>query len=173
MIAGIGCIFIVITLSKLLTFLKSIKEQIKSIPKFTRNIGMLSFIAFTLKSVLQMGTMIPKLGILVFGDRTIIIGYLHLVLLGFVSLYILAHYLYSNVLKLTNRLTQIAVIVFVAAVITNEVILMVQGFGNILMLSNSMYTWLLFGVAIWLFSGAVLIFASRIKSRNTDLSQPI
>jgi hypothetical protein len=162
--AGIGCIFIVLAIWKLCSFLYGIKHQLNSVPLFIRNVGLLSFIAFILKSMLQMGTMIPKLGVLVFGDRTIIIGYLHLVLLGFVSLFILANTLYSNLLVVADKVTRIAIVVFVTAVITNEIILAVQGFGNIFMLSNSMYTWMLFGVAIWLFTGAVLIFISRLKT---------
>ncbi len=174
-LAGIGCLCIVITLFRLMTFLHTIQGQINSVvSKFVKHVGMLSFIAFSLKSVLQMGTMIPKLGVLVFGDRTIIIGYLHLVLLGFVSLYILAHYLYSHILDASNKMTRIAVIVFISAVIANETILMIQGFGNILMLSNSMYTRLLWCVAIWLFSAAILVFSCRIKTakRNTKVYNP-
>ena len=163
-IAGIGCFCILIVLYRLVDFLKSIKEQIRSIPKFIRIVFTLSFIAFFLKSILQMGTMIPKLGVLVFGDRTIIIGYLHLVLLGFVSLFILAYYLYNSTLDGAHWMTRNAIRVFVAAVITNELVLAVQGFGNILMLTTSMYTWILWGIAIWLFLGATLIFVSR---RNT------
>jgi hypothetical protein len=35
--------------------------------------------------------------------------------------------------------------VFTGAVIINEVILMIQGFGNMLLFSYSIYTWLLWG----------------------------
>ena len=41
---------------------------------------------------------------------------------------------------------------------------MTQGFGNMLMVSYSIYTWLLWGAAIWLFTGAVMVFISRMKT---------
>jgi hypothetical protein len=112
-----------------------------------------------------MGTIIPSLGRMVYGDRAIIIGFLHLVLLGFISLYLLSHFLNSGALNVYSKFTKTAIVIFTSAVVANEVILMVQGFGNLLMLSNSIYTWLLWGVSIWLFTGALSIFASRLVTR--------
>ena len=161
-IALTGCICIVASLYYLYAFLIKLSKLKDAVHPFIRLIGALSLVAFSLKSVLQMGTIIPKLGILVFGDRTIIIGYLHLVLLGFVTLFILAYLLQHEILDIHHRFTRIAVGSFAFMVIVNELILMIQGFGNILRLSNSMYTWLLWGVAILLFFNAILIFTSRI-----------
>jgi hypothetical protein len=161
-IAGIGCACIIITLYLLYSFLNKLQALKQGVHPFVRVVGALSLLAFSLKSVLQMGTIIPKLGILVFGDRTIIIGYLHLVLLGFATLFILAYLLQYDILDLHHRFTRIAVGWFTAMVIINELILSAQGFGNLLKLSNSMYTWMLWGVAILLFFNAILIFVSRI-----------
>lgn len=157
-----GCVFIVIAIIYLFSAFRSVKNLLSTIAPFTRTIGVLSITAFLLKSLLQTGTIIPSIGKLVYGDRAIIVGYLHLVLLGFISLYILAHLLYSGILNVSSRFTRIAVITFAGGVIANEIILMVQGFGNMLMISNSLYTWLLWGASIWLFSGATLILISRL-----------
>jgi len=161
----IGCVFILLSIYYLITFLGSIKNDLKTIPRFTRNMSLLALIAFQLKSLLQMGTIIPSLGRMVYGDRAIIIGFLHLVLLGFISLYLLSHFLNSGALNVYSKFTKTAIVIFTSAVVANEVILMVQGFGNLLMLSNSIYTWLLWGVSIWLFTGALSIFASRLVTR--------
>jgi hypothetical protein len=53
---------------------------------------LLSIGAFVLKMVLQSLTIFAGVGNAVFGDRPVIIGFLHLVFLGFVSPFILAYY---------------------------------------------------------------------------------
>ncbi len=174
--ASIGIFFIVISIAYFFIALRSIKDHRFTIQPFIRRIGIISIIAFLLKSLLQTGTIIPSLGKLVYGDRAIIIGYLHLVLLGFVTLYILAHMLYSGILNGHTRFTRYAIRVFTGAIITNEVILMVQGFGNMLMFSYSIYTWLLWGTSLWLLTGAIMIFIARIyalKNKPDLAAQPI
>jgi hypothetical protein len=163
-LAGIGILLIITSIVYFFIALRSIKDHRFTILPFIRHIGVLSIIAFLLKSLLQTGTIIPSLGKLVYGDRAIIIGYLHLVLLGFVTLYIIANFMYSGLIDGTSRFTRYSVRVFAGAIITNEVILMTQGFGNMLMVSYSIYTWLLWGAAIWLFTGAVMVFISRMKT---------
>jgi hypothetical protein len=161
--AGTGVVFILLSIIYFFIALRSIKDQRFTIVPFIRHIGVLSISAFLLKSLLQTGTIIPSLGKLVYGDRAIIVGYLHLVLLGFISLYLLANFLYSGVLNAHSRYTRYAIRIFAGAIIANEVILMVQGFGNMLMISYGIYTWLLWGAAIWLFTGTVMIFIARLK----------
>jgi hypothetical protein len=161
-IALIGCVFIIAMLFYLAQFIKVMLVSAKGVNKFAKNVATLAVIAFIIKSILQMGTVIPWLGKLVFGDRAVIIGYIHLVLLGFVTLYLLSNLLYNRTLEPSHSLTRIAVIVFITGVIANEVILMVQGFGNMLMIAYNLYSWLLWGASIWLFTGAFLMITSRI-----------
>lgn len=172
-LAVVGSFSILVTLVLLGDVLNSAKHSFKSIPRFVKNVALLSIIAFILKSILQTGTIIPSLGKLVYGDRAIIIGYLHLVLLGFISLNILAHFLNSGVLNAQQKLTRIAISVFASAILANETVLMIQGFGNMLMVSNGLYSWLLWGVSLWLLTGAILIMIShtRYSSASTDIPQ--
>lgn len=158
-----GCVFVVATAIFFMATLSRIKKHTDEVPLFIYNIGVLSFIAFFLKSLLQTGTVIPALGKLVFGDRAIIIGYIHLVLLGFISLYLVAQMFYSGLLNETDTLTRRAVTVFIAGIIVNETVLMVQGFGNMLMVSNSLYAWLLWIAAIVLLTGATMIVIARLR----------
>ncbi len=165
-LALVGCVFIILTIVYLFSYLLAVKSILEKVPRFTRNIGFLSIIAFVLKSILQTGTIIPSLGKLVFGDRAIIIGFLHLVLLGFISLYVFAHLLYSEILSLDVKVTRISIVTFIVGIIITELILMIQGFGNLLMLSNGIYTWLLWFASIWLFAGALMIFIARLRQRQ-------
>jgi hypothetical protein len=172
-LAVVGSFSILVTLVLLGDVLNSAKHSFKSIPPFVKNVALLSIIAFILKSILQTGTIIPSLGKLVYGDRAIIIGYLHLVLLGFISLNILAHFLNSGVLNAQQKLTRIAISVFASAILANETVLMIQGFGNMLMVSNGLYSWLLWVVSLWLLTGTILIMISHIRynSAPTDIPQ--
>ena len=87
-------------------------------------------VAATIKFTLQGLSVIPTLSQLSYSFRPIVIGYLHLVLLGVISLFILA-YSYAGGLLHINRLTICATILFVAGVIVNELLLMVQGIGGL------------------------------------------
>jgi hypothetical protein len=162
-IAYTGCLLIILALFFFLKVLGDLKKILKDIPPFIRNTGLLAIIAFSIKSVLQTGTVYPELGRLVYGDRAVIIGYLHLVFLGFITLYLLAHLLYANNLDAGSGFTRAAVSSFAAAVVANETVLMLQGFGNMLMISNSLYTTALWIIAIWLFISAFMILLSRIR----------
>lgn len=172
-IAILGCLFIAVAIVYLIIFLFALKNDLPDISKFTRNVASLSLIAFVLKSLLQTGTVIPSLGKLVFGDRAIIIGYLHLVLLGFITLYIIAHLLNNGALNISNKATRTAVKTFAGAIIINEVILMIQGFGNMLMLSNHLYALLLWITSIWLFTGAIMILISRLRHYKYSREEPM
>jgi hypothetical protein len=119
-------------------------------------------IAFFLKTAVQVGIVIPAIGNEVFGDRPIIIGYLHLVMLGFVSLYLLAYLLYTGFFKERSGLSRKGIIVFTYAVIGNEIILMTQGLSAMLMMGSPLYPWLLWAAAIFLLVGALIIFLSVI-----------
>src|SRR5690606_29499317 len=75
-------------------------------------------------------SVIPALSTLSYSFRPIVIGYLHLVLLAVISLFIVG-YSYTGGLLHINRLTIRATVVFAAGVIGNELLLMVQGTGGL------------------------------------------
>ena len=68
---------------------KQVLPSRQRIIKPARIILTLSFLALTIKFMLQSGSVIPSLSTLAFGFRPIVIGYLHLVLLGFTTLFLL------------------------------------------------------------------------------------
>jgi hypothetical protein len=162
-VAIAGCVCILISVPYFFMLLQTVKKLKDTFHPFIYKVGLLSFAAFIIKSLLQTGTVIPALGKLVFGDRAIIIGFLHLVLLGFISLYLLAQMLHSQLLDVSGKRTRIAVMVFTGGIIANETVLMVQGFGNMLMIGNDVYAWLLWGAALWLFAGATMIAIARLR----------
>jgi hypothetical protein len=140
-------------------------DELKGIlPATAKYILGLSAAALSIKLLLQLGSTIPALSDLAFGFRPIVIGYLHLVLLGVVTLFLLG-YLFSEMHFRLSRLTTTGIFIFAVAVILNEIVLMVQGVAaisyNIIPYVNEM----LLGTALLLFTGALLMaFAKRNNS---------
>lgn len=91
-----------------------------------RKLVLLAGIALAIKLLLQLGSTIPSLSDLAFGFRPIVIGYLHLVLLAVISLFILG-FLFSAQMLNNNRGAIRGAWVFTAGIMLNEVLLMGQG----------------------------------------------
>lgn len=87
-------------------------------------------IAATIKFALQGLSVIPSLSQLSYSFRPIVIGYLHLVLLAVISLFILAYSYIGGFLQI-NRLAIASTTVFVSGVILNELLLMAQGISGL------------------------------------------
>lgn len=86
----------------------------------------LSAVALSIKLLLQLMSTIPQLSDLAFGFRPIVIGYLHLVLLGIITLFILGYYVLTNPLRISNT-NKKGIVIFTIAVIVNEFLLLLQG----------------------------------------------
>ena len=140
-------------------------ERFKHLKRATRNIATLAMISFALKMIFQSLTIIPSLGPLVFANRPVIIGFLHLVLLGFVTLYLLAHFIQCGLFP-DRRHAILSVALFIVGVLINEVVLLTQGLGVMLMISSKMANWLLLGAAGLLFLGGLLMAISKIRSNG-------
>ncbi|HMR18170.1 MAG TPA: hypothetical protein PKA53_02625, partial [Sphingobacterium sp.] len=78
----------------------------------------------------QAFSVIPSLSVLAYSFRPIVIGYLHLVLLGIITLSILAYAFLTGIFS-TTRISHGAVIGFVSGVVLNELLLMTQGIGGL------------------------------------------
>ncbi len=120
----------------------------------------LSAIALSVKLLLQLGSTIPSLSDLAFGFRPIVIGYLHLVLLGVITLFLWG-YMFAEKYFCMNRQTTGSALVFATGVILNEVLLMVQGVSAMSYTSVPFINEMLLGTAFILFSGVLLMFISR------------
>ncbi len=105
------------------TFWKQVRREF---PGIVRAALLLVAIATTSKFILQIGSGIPALSQMVFGLRPIVIAYLHLVLLGMVSLFLVAwFYLHGGIA--TNRNVRWGIRLFAVGIILNELLLMIQG----------------------------------------------
>lgn len=121
-------------LAGLVIFLRLIlnktKHKLIAFPKTALVLLSLSAIALGIKIILQTVSIIPALSQISFGFRPIVIGYLHLMLLGVISLFIIGFVLGNNLITI-NRNVSIGLFVFVAGIIINELLLMWQGIKSI------------------------------------------
>ncbi len=116
----------------------------------------LSAIALSIKLLLQLGSVIPSLSDLSYGFRPIIIGYLHLVLLGIITLFLLGFMVVEKHIML-SKTTLAGISIFASGIIINEVLLMMQGvtamsYNNIPFINES-----LFLTAIIMFTGLIIV----------------
>jgi hypothetical protein len=142
-----------------------VTEIKKALPPLSRFLFVLCAIAFTVKIFLQAGSVVPALSKLAFGFRPIVIGYLHLVLLGVISLFIIS-YSFTYKLFQINKPTFAGILIFVVGIFLNEILLMVQGVLDIGYEEFPFGNQLLFGAAILLFIGITIINYGQILSKD-------
>lgn len=140
---------------------KQVLPSRQRIIKPARIILTLSFLALTIKFLLQSGSVIPSLSTLAFGFRPIVIGYLHLVLLGFTTLFLLGSMLEDQLIP-ESRTMAIGLAILAFGIILNEAFLMLQGItGLYYQAIPDINEWLLM-LSIMIFSGLLIInIASR------------
>lgn len=140
---------------------KQVLPKRQRIIKPARIILTLSFLALTIKFLLQSGSVIPSLSTLAFGFRPIVIGYLHLVLLGFTTLFLLGSMLEDQLIP-ESRTMAIGLAILAFGIILNEAFLMLQGItGLYYQAIPDINEWLLM-LSIMIFSGLLIInIASR------------
>ena len=90
----------------------------------------LSAIALSVKLVLQLGSTVPSLSTLAYGYRPIVIAYLHLILLGVITLFLMGYIMAGKMLPV-NRKVIVGITVFTSGIFLNELLLMIQGVAAI------------------------------------------
>jgi len=162
LLAIIGCFFILVSLFYFYRLLKSFRTGNLFSFRITRIFWSFSVISFVLKMLLQVGTIFPSLGNAVYGDRPVIIGFLHLVFLGFITFFLLALLIENGYFQYNERFIQWPFILFATGILLNELLLMLQGLGILLNTNSNIYKQLLWGVAIVLFTGSFSIAVTRL-----------
>lgn len=136
-----------------------IKEHIplfkKRLSPLSRWLLGLSGIALSIKLILQLGSVIPSLSKLSYAYRPIIIGYLHLMLLGVITLFIFG-YIMAYRIVIPKKKAWFGLILFVVGVLLNELILLVQGVTYMNYLPIPYLNEGLLGAAVIMLSGLMM-----------------
>lgn len=162
-LAALGCLLL---LGALFYFFKSIRHLLLSDLfklRFANTLVIFAGVSFVLKLLLNAGTIIPALGDAVYGDRPIIIGFLHLVFLGMLTFYLLAVYCEQDIFSKGGRLVKLPIIVFSTGIFLNEILLFVQGLIILFNVNSGIFKWLLWVAAIVLFLGAFMMVIARLQ----------
>ncbi len=165
-IAILGSILLLISFCFAITSAMNLRIIYSKEKPLLRFLMILSMGSFMLKTFFQSFTIFPVIGDAIFGNRPIIMGFLHLVFLGFVTLFILAHFIKKDLLNSKIKWTGISIVVFAVAVILNELFLISQGFAAMLVGGSSIFPWLLWTTGVLLFVGSVLIAIARSLSKK-------
>lgn len=128
----------------------------------------LAAISMSIKLILQLGSTYPPLGQLAFGFRPIVIGYLHLVFLALVSVFLLG-YIMAEKLIVINRTIIIGVVIFVSGIFINEILLMFQGFYAFATESLPYINELLLFAAIVMLTGVSLIVVKQFPFQKNKI----
>ena len=142
---------------------KNMAEVIRNISPIGRWLLGLSAAAVTIKLLLQAGSLIPSLGKIAFGFRSVVVGYLHLVLLGVITLFILGYMVINSFMRI-NKAAIAGVVIFISGIFLNELILFTQGTAAMSYRSVPHTNEMLFGAAIVLFLGLLILNVSQSQS---------
>ncbi|RZJ81997.1 MAG: hypothetical protein EOO47_02285 [Flavobacterium sp.] len=116
-----------------------------------------SAIALTLKFTLQAVSVIPYLSQLVFGFRPIVIAYLHLVLLGVYTLFVIGFLFEQKVIQ-PSKPAKLMAFIFVIGVLLNELFLGIQGVMAFAYLPVPFINEMLLGASVILLIGSFGLF---------------
>jgi hypothetical protein len=146
-------------------FIKHLKEKTGLLKQLLLVIG----IAANLKFLMQLGLVFPKLNTIVFGTRIIVIAYLHLVLLGIITLFLLYYLVKIRKIVITKVLT-VGTAIFVISIILNEVVLFSQGALSFFYILFPFANELLFAIGVFLFVGiSMILYAVSDKKIKRDI----
>lgn len=142
----------------------SMQQVYTGLPSICRWSYSLAICAFIVKVLLQFFSAHPQLALLAFGFRPIIIGYLHLIFLVFVSMYLVTHMADQKIIDLRYSLTKTGLILFASGVIMNEVLLCIQGIAGIYYIYLPWLNLALFANTFTIVAAAATLFISAVGS---------
>ena len=166
LIAVAGSLLLLFCFYSFLMTAVSLRSAYREEKTGTRFLILISLGSFMLKLLLQSFTVFPAIGNAIFGNRPVIMGFLHMVFLAYVTLFVLAYFLRNGILNSERKLVNVAIYIFAIAVITNEVLLLTQGLAAMLIAGSMVFLWLLWITGVGLFSGSVLLLLGRMQTRR-------
>lgn len=167
-IVVIASILQLVALIKLIQFIKYNRAIYST--RIGRFILSLSTFALCIKLLLQLGSTVPSLSQLAFGFRPIVIAYLHLVLLGVITLFLIG-YIFSNKNMALQKPILIGILVFAGGIFFNELILMLQGIASFSYNSIPYTNELLLCAALIMFTGILTMVLYFPKSQNNKIDK--
>lgn len=137
-------------------------------PKAPSILWTIATLSFFLKTVMQAATLIPSMASFAFSFRPLIIGFLHLTFLCFVTFFLIGYLLYYKQLQIKNSwLSRSGLILFVVSVIFSEIGLFVHSFFAFIGIYSSIFTSFTFWSTVGIFLGFLLFFLGQFFKLKT------
>ena len=152
----------ILLLKNIFPYWKLLKQKL---PILLNYLFLLLFISLTIKFCLQLGSVIPFLSKLAFGFRPIVIAYLHLVLLGIISVFLLV-YLFSNHFIILNKVSKIGLFSLIAGIYLTEIVLAVQGIASFKYIAIPYANTALFSIATAMFLAIIILLFSALRGHK-------
>ncbi len=165
-VAVMGCLLVLLSMYFFVRCARVLIDKLQEEPMVVRILLYLSLGSLILKMFLQGFTLFPEIGNAIFGSRPIIMSFLHLVFLGFVSLFILAYMMLKGFIDRKSRFAKMALITFAGAVVVNEILLLMQGLTSTMGIDSTTFPRWLWWAGIFLFAGAVLTAIARFQTNE-------
>ena len=124
----------------------------------------IAFACFALKVLMQAAVVIPYIATVAYTIRNFVIGFIHLVLLGVVTQFILGYAILNKVLSLHSRLSRLGLGLLLAGFFGSELLLFLQGtmfWGAMGFLPN--YYEGLFGISLLMPVGVGVLLRGQFK----------
>jgi len=131
--------------------------------KFTRNtysLFLLAAMALSIKMILQLGSTHPQISKLAYGFRPIVIAYIHLVVLGVITIFLFG-YAYAMKIIPSSRLSHAGILLFVGGIFLNEFVLMIQGVASFSYFAVPHINQVLVFVSLIMLAGIVMVLIAR------------
>lgn len=137
-------------------------ELLQPLRPTVRVLMIFAAVAGTVKFLLQAGSLHPELAKLAFGFRPIVIGYLHLVLLGLLTIFIIAFLKQQNLIH-AGGLRKKGLVILVAGIVLQEILLMAQGILSISYIGIPFINEALFFAALVMLTGIAILNAGMSR----------
>lgn len=135
-------------------------------PKWVKIFFYAAATALTIKFLLQAVSVVPYLSHFAFSIRSIVIAFLHLILLGIYSLFIIGYMFLKKTIQ-PSPIAKFAAFSFLGGVVINELVLALLGFAAFFYISIPYSNLMLLGAAVILFTSALILFASQLKAGSS------
>ncbi len=168
-INGVGVVVQLVAFAKLILMLRpqfgEFYAKLKEIEKIVYSFALLSL---GLKVLVQLVVIFPDMALVSHQVRNFVIGFIHMIMLGVITGFLLGFLLNAKVINRKNRFSEYGIKIFLMGFILTEFLLFAQG-GNLFFNWNliPMYHQNLFLSSIWLVVGIVMIIFSNANLKNT------
>lgn len=153
----------------LIKMILQLRKQLQ-LPSQVKWLWLIACAAFVLKIILQAFSAIPELNTYAFGIRAIVVAFLHLVLLLFVSFFLPGFLIQHQLITVEKKQSKTGLWLFACAAISNEVLLMLQGIAAMQSTYLPYNGYLLLAVAVAMFGGLLLLCIGQKKQHIAPLT---